>query len=148
MHLYISSPVSDGVPDIYYSIWNAPNPAEYSNIYYLGGWRTHSPLVDDVGAYYGIANPFRDSVNNPYTLFVSNSEWYMAKRLAYIQDHYDANATMACVKRTQDGYSIYRVVSEEKSLNTSEAADGTESLHYESVGAGWNAVYGWISLCR
>lgn len=38
---------------------------------------------------------------------------------------------MACVKRTQDGYSIYRVVSEEKSLNTSEAADGTESLHYE-----------------
>lgn len=131
VHLYISSPVSDGVPDIYYSIWNAPNPAEYSNIYYLGGWRTHSPLVDDVGAYYGIANPFRDSVNNPYTLFVSNSEWYMAKRLAYIQDHYDANATMACVKRTQDGYSIYRVVSEEKSLNTSEAADGTESLHYE-----------------
>ena len=129
-HLYLSSSVSDGVPDMYYSIWRAPKPAEYSNIYYLGGWRTHSPLVDDVGVYYGIDNPFRDSVDNPYTLYVSNSEWYMAQRLAYIQRHYAPNASMVCVKNTQDGYSIYRVITEDKSLDVSEAVDSTDTLYY------------------
>lgn len=121
-HLYLTSLTGEGIPWNFYDIWTVPTPGEYTNRYPLGGWRTHSPIVDTIGNQYGVYNPFSDCIDNPDVYMISQSQWSMDCRIAYIREHYNQNASAVCVKIVENCYSIYRIITSAPSASVVENA--------------------------
>ena len=53
---------------------------------------------------------------------ISQSQWSMDCRIAYIREHYNQNASAVCVKIVENCYSIYRIITSAPSASVVENA--------------------------
>ena len=130
-HLYLVT----GLPtDL--SLFHIESQGSRSNWSQLGGWKTHSPIMQSVWDRFGVTNPFRNMVDNPDIYYLCNSN--IDLRLDYIHNHYSPSAYACVVKLIGEdtNYPLYRIVTGEPQLDWTEAEDATDELL-------WDFSYTW-----
>lgn len=130
-HLYFAT----GIPEDLSLFYIAPEGSRL-NWSQLGGWKTHSPIMQYVWDYHGITNPFRDMVDNENVFYFCNDD--ITLRLDYIQNHYSPFAYACLVKLVGEdtNYPIYRIVTGDPQLDWTQAQDATDELS-------WDFSYTW-----
>lgn len=111
-----------------YDVTTVPEVGSARNIALLGGWRTHSPNKKYIWDQYGIANPYRDVVDNPNAMLVSSSS--VELHLKHIQSYYNAGAVLSCVRIVDNTY-VYRVVTHAPELDDSVSEPDNGSAVYD-----------------
>lgn len=125
---YLYDAAWSGFPNRLYDVWHVLPPDE--NCAALGTWRASTPMAQSQLAAYGITNPYSDMVDRPDILVVCESSAGMKRILTHIREHYAPDADAALVKNIDNACLIYRVVEGAPKLDTRQAEDGTELLHY------------------
>ncbi len=71
-----------------YDVFTVHDEGYFSNIVFLGGWHSNSPISNEKLQNYGQTNPYRALMENN-TYFVTNN---CTAQQAHLQQHYDASA--------------------------------------------------------
>lgn len=78
-----------------------------SNVSYLGGWLTQSPITNEKKAAYGITNPYRDMVDSDHIRLMSKD---VLPVVTYIRGHYAPEAEAVAVRMVNGEFPVYRIV--------------------------------------
>ena len=133
-HLYLMSPTGEGIPWAFYDVWTEPEPGALTNLFFFGGWQINSPFLLEIGARYGVRNPYSDCIDNSEIYVISQLDWQsvMDRRMNYIREHYNGAASAVCVKVAEDRYGVYRIVTTNPSMSLVDGAvDGSDCLDYK-----------------
>lgn len=122
-HLYLVT----GLPDDL-SLFHIERQGNRSNWSQLGGWKTHSPIMQSVWDRFGVTNPYRNMVDNPDIYYLCNSD--MELRLNYIRSHYAPDAQAYVVKLIGEdaAYPVFRIATTPPQLDWDSASTDTDGL--------------------
>lgn len=124
-HLYLAETFTFNVVS---NIWYVPEVGLNRNLYGLGGWDIMLPDKQRILYQYGVANPYQESIDNGNVYFISRPMSNMNMSLGYIQRHYEKDAEAYPVKITEDGYQVYRILTDQPELSTDKAVLGKDIL--------------------
>lgn len=127
-NLYLVSPQSK-VYNMFqygYDFWEPAQVGSLSNIWYMGGWEFNVPVRRAMIAKYGIANIYRDSIDNSNVCLIANEETEIIER--YIQENYNQNVSMRLLKHIGP-FKIWGVRSGEIQLERKVNRDLTDIVH-------------------
>ena len=109
-HLYIRSVLCDNPWECAYDIWDNSSNRLMSNVASLGGWMTYSPIMEEINEHYGVANPYKDLVNND-KVYLINIDGNPFATIDYINRNYQPEAKLDLVKEIGKA-QIYRVITD------------------------------------
>ena len=74
----------------------------------MKGWPSHLPIVEKTLRTYGISNPYSDCIGRDDVRIIDS---HIETTVAYIREHYNANASAVLDKRLSDktGWNIYLI---------------------------------------
>ena len=100
----------DAVSDMLYSPFEPAAEGYWDRIIMLGGWTIRHPSIMATLSEYGVANPYRDCVDNERVMVIDDD---IELTLAFIREYYAPEATARLVEplSSETGLMIYRIVS-------------------------------------
>lgn len=108
-HVYLAK--TDVVSDTLYSPFERVPAGYWDKIVLLGGWDCGHPAVMANLRKYGIANPYRDLVDNDRAYIIDDD---IDLTLRYLRDYYypDAGAALVEPLSSETGLAVYRIFTE------------------------------------
>ena len=106
--LYLTVTTCDRSYDVYDINEDLPG-GFYANTYFLGGWETGSPIMEEKLSNYGIDNPMRDMADKDNVRLIA-SEWSCLAVTNYLREHYGMD--VEAQKEEEFGnYFVYKITS-------------------------------------